>query len=284
MAQTDRHEVIAAKSRPSDNYDVDGWNAFYAEHPGFRRTLSAASSEGGEGTPGDGGEGAEPGQGEGAPSGASSPDYSFVPEKFLKDGAPDGEAFRNAYDELAAYRAQAEEAKAGLPEDAEGYAFDVPEGFEWPEGVPDEMKATFKFNPDDPDIPAVKAWAHENGVSQQGLNALASLMAQREARAVVEAAEFEATERKALGNDADSRLKTLERNLRSRLPGDLAEAIVSSAVSANAVRAIEKLLSGPGKQTTTPAPGPDLSKMTPFQKLEHANRLAHEAGRGSRRA
>jgi len=52
-----------ANQMPRDNYDVQGWNQFYAANPGFNRSVGADGDNGGEG--GEGGTGGEGGEGGG---------------------------------------------------------------------------------------------------------------------------------------------------------------------------------------------------------------------------
>ena len=104
-------------------------------------------------------------------------------------------------------------------------------------------------------------------------------MAGRELRSQTQAMETYQTEMKALGADAQSRIDTITRSLSSRLPADQAEALTGAAFSANAVKALEKLLSGPGGRASTPTTTVDTSKMTPLEKLNYANQQAANVGR-----
>ncbi len=66
---------------------------------------------------------------------SAAPDLSFLPEEYKgDDGAWNTEGFRADYDALVAFKAQTEEAKAGLPEKPEDLAFSIGDDFEFPEG------------------------------------------------------------------------------------------------------------------------------------------------------
>ena len=268
---------LSLKNPPADDYDRSAWLAFYEANPDMRRSAGAEATAdaASDGTSGDGGEGSTPDQG-GADGGAAAsdtpPDYSFIPEQFRTDDKPDPTAFRTAYDELAAFKAQTEEARGELPENADGYKFEIPEDFEVPEGL------AVAIDENDPDLPVIKDWAHQHGVNQAAVSELARIMAGRELRSQAQAMETYQTEMKALGADAQSRIDTITRSLSSRLPADQAEALTGAAFSANAVKALEKLLSGPGGRASTPTTTVDTSKMTPLQKINLANQQAAKDG------
>lgn len=268
------HPTPLEKMPPADDYDAESWRRYYEMNPGVRRAAgadAAQAADGGEsGTSGDGGEGSSRDQGGGDAGGAAPPDFSFVPEQFLKDGKPDGKAFRERFDELAAFEATTNEARSELPAKPEDYAFDIPDDFELPEGI------ELKIDPEDPDLPVLRSWAHENAVPQKAMNELAKIFAGRELRAQTGAMEEFNKEFAALGKDAQSRIDTIKRSLTARLPADQADALMGATFTAPAVKALEKLLSGPGGRATTPAATPDLDKMSPREMLAFANKQAEQ--------
>lgn len=215
-----------------------------------------------------------------------APDLAeFVPESYKsEDGAWDVARFRADYDDLTAFKAQAEEGRASLPEKPEDFEFGLPEGFELPEGFDAEGLAhvdadgnQVEFDPaslidsDDPDIPQIKALmhriAHGETDPQSALKEIAGLVVNRELRGVMDAQKAAAEERKALGPDAQSRISSLSRALKAKLPEAQATAVLDSISSAAALRGLEHLLNAAGK-TTAPAPqGKSLSEMSPMERL-----------------
>lgn len=223
-----------------------------------------------------------------APEVTGAVDLSFVPEQFkAQDGTPDPTAFRTAFDELATFKAQADEAAAALPQSAEDYAFAVPEGFEFPQGFNPavfqmpvmgedgkqvmengvaktrDMEPGDLINPDDPDLGDLKAIMHKHGAKPELLGELAGLLAKRELRGMVQAHDDAQAQRTALGANAQSRIDTVKRAISARLPADQATALMNDLTSADGVRAMEAILKT-STAPVSPAPGtkPDLDNMS----------------------
>ena len=203
----------------------------------------------------------------------NGPDFSFVPETFrTEDGKPDGGAFRSAYDELAAAKAIADEAAAAFPKTADEYPFAVPEDLKdlLPEGF--EPPEDFKLElTDDPDLPSLKALLHKHKVPPAAAEELANMLAAREIRGLHEAGKAHHEELQKLGANAQSRIDAVKRSVGAKVPQAEADALMADLTSADAIRAMEKVLTSgaPRPHTAASEQTADLSKMTPLQKIEH---------------
>ncbi len=186
------------------------------------------------------------------------------------DGTWDTDGYKAHVDGLAAFKAQADEAKAGLPEGPEGYEFGLPEDFALPEGfnaealshVDDngnkvEFDAASMINADDPDIPALQGILHDlaqgNLSHTDGMKKLAGMVVNRELRGVMEARAEAAKQIEALGPQAKARIDTMTRTLNASLPKEQADAMADAMTSADVLRGLETLMKKAGS-TTTPAP------------------------------
>lgn len=252
--------------RPTDPYDK-AWPAYRAQNPGIRLSLSAADPLDAGGDP---------------PAGEqpAAPDLSFIPESFKgEDGGYKVDDFKTHYDDLATFKAQADEARASLPETADGYAWSIPEDFAFLEGfnpadhkmpVLDEqgapvlgedgkpttrdMSASDMIDPKDPDLALLQGALHKHGANPALMGDLASIMANRELRGLMDAGKTAAAEKKALGPDAQSRMDVVQRSLSARLPAAQAAAVFQDITSADALRGIEAIIKAGGIKPSA-APG-----------------------------
>lgn len=206
---------------------------------------------------------------------------SFVPDSFKgEDGAYDTAKFRASYDELAAFKGQEDDRKALLPKEAADYAFALTEGHTWPEGF-DPAKFTTKdeqgnevqfdlsklIDAGDPDIPALQAVLHEIGAPKEAMGKIASIVANREMRAVLEGMATAEAEKKALGPEADARIRTVSHALKAKMPAEQAQALLDTITTANALRGFEALLKGVGSAVSSAPQKKDYSTMTPYEQL-----------------
>ena len=164
----------------------------------------------------------------------AAPDLSFIPENFKDEaGGYKVDDFKTHYGELASFKAQADEAKAALPETADGYAWALPEDYTFAEGfdpkshqVPvldddgnpvmengvaktRDYEPADMLDPKDPDLALLQGALHEHGADPALAGKLASIMANRELRGMMEAGKTAADEKKALGPDAQSRIEAM---------------------------------------------------------------------------
>lgn len=217
----------------------------------------------------------------------AAPDLSFIPDTFKdEDGGYKVDDYKAHVDGLAAFKAQADEAAAARPKEPGEYAWGLPDDYAFVEGfdpsahqVPvldDKGEPVIEngqpkmrdftgadlLDADDPDIPLLQAALHEAGAPSELTGKLASIMVNRELRGMMKAGETAAAEKKALGPEGQSRMDTVERSLKARLPADQANAIFEDITSADALRGIEAIL----KASTSPPPpapsGKDLDGMS----------------------
>jgi hypothetical protein len=214
-------------------------------------------------------------------TGGDAPDFGFVPETFKgEDGAYDTARFRTTFDELSAFKAQEDERAASLPKEPGDYGFSLAEDHQWPEGfdpakmvAKDEAGNDVAFDPsklfdaNDPDVSAVQAILHKHKAPPGMMSELASIMANREIRAVMkDDAIFEAEHRK-LGPEAQARINTLSRTLNSMLPKEQAKALLDSLTRADALRAAESLLKNSTRPVSPSSGQADLASMSIDERI-----------------
>ena len=166
-----------------------------------------------------------------------------LPETYKTDTGVDLEKLATDYKELAALKAEIEGKRAAVPEKPEDYALEFDEALKAPDGT------AFSIDDNDPLVPAARAWAKENGLTQdqfkslvktygeayiQGeINAEKLVTAEAETRRVAELA--------ALGKDATSRLDAVK-NWVIAQTGDNAEALLNGLGSSKAIKAVETIM------------------------------------------
>lgn len=204
----------------------------------------------------------------------AAPDYSWVPEQFMKDGKPDTAALRADWDAMTADKARLSE--RDIPTDAAGYELSLPEDLTF-EGMPEGFK--FEISQDEavkPLLDEMRSVLHKHQLPQEAASEFLGLMAKYQAYELASTAtQNEArytTEMAALGANANTRVSEVIRLLDAKLPKEQADGLKAAATSANGVRALEALLS-PSRVPSTPASpaGPDTANMTPRQKIDYAN-------------
>lgn len=156
-------------------------------------------------------------------------------------------------------------------------------------GAPDEYVAALsdeikeqgvELIDDDPMIEQAKAFAKEAGMNQEGFGKMINLYA------MAKLAESKATEESltadiaSLGDNADRRLNNLTQWANKNLPADLIEGFKDLAVSADAVQALEQIVSltrnaavQVNEATASPSVTEEELKAVQFAVDEHGNRL-----------
>lgn len=214
---------------------------------------------GGGGTPAP--DGAAPPASPGPDAGAA-PDYSFLPQEYVKDGKPDIDGFKTHLTSLEATKAQVDERNGAIPENADGYEFQLPDIDFKEMGLPDDFKV--ELNPDDeftgPLLKEFGAVLHQNGIPQTAAKDFLGLLAKYEAlshlRGHKEGEAAIAAQREALGPKAEARVADVQRLLEARLAPEEAKDLMGATLSANALKGLEKLMSsrGLGGGGTPPPP------------------------------
>lgn len=133
-----------------------------------------------------------------------------------------------------------------IPDDADGYQIPDIEGL-------DKTKVEAS-----PLVKALRAHALKHGLTQ---NAFAEVIADYGKQSQEISAAFQKEQIKALGPNAETRIKNLDRLLGKRLPADLAKALAESATTANSIKALERLMRS-GRATTGTAPTQDRETLT----------------------
>jgi len=239
-----------------------------------KRTLDAAD----EGNPG--GDDAAAAAAVALPAG---PDLSFIPESYHVEGKPDLAAFKAGYDELVSFKAQRDEAVAGIPESADGYEMTIPETIDFGDL---ELPEGFKFElSDDPAVAPLlgemRSMLHKHSLPKEAAGEFLGLMAKYQAIETAKGLAAYKAGRAELGASAQSRIDNVSRLLDAKLPANLSTALKGAATSADGVKALEKLLSPVGLQAPASQPsGVDTEKMTPTQRLEYANQQSFANNQG----
>lgn len=225
----------------------------------------------------------------------NTPDLSFIPDTFKgEDGAYKLDEFAAHVEGLSTFKADTEAARAALPQNADGYSWGVAEDYAFPEGfdpsafkqpvLGDDGKAkigadgqpeTRDLSPadllsaDDEDLPALRELMHSHGVKPEVMTGLAGILVGRELRQMQAAGDAAAEQKKLLGPDADNRISVVTRSVEAQLPAAEAKAVLDSITSADALRAIEKLVGGKVRPPA-PAPGnkPDLESMSAKEMIQ----------------
>lgn len=198
----------------------------------------------------------------------AGPDLSFIPADFHVDGKPDLTRFAAHYQETVAERARLAEQHV-VPD---AYDFSLPTDLTF-EGVPDGFDPGLDTS--SPLFGELGNVLKEIGAPAETAGKLTGLLAQFEAQKA--AADYAAWEQdmKQLGSPEQvaARAGDVQRKLETIVPKAQAEALFSGPrISADGIRALEKLITGRSLSAPAPTPStPDLSAMTPAQKLDYAN-------------
>jgi hypothetical protein len=175
--------------------------------------------------------------------------------------------------------------RAQMPATAGDYSLTLPQDFEFPPGV-----SEFKFETENPStmalLGAAKEFAHTHGLDQPAFSKLLSLYAQSrmdEDRRFSEARKGEIAK---LGSGAITRIDAMNTFLVSQLGSELAGELRKTIFTANAVRAIERLMRnyvGQGVGGNIGAgrdgggAGPERVSDAEYQKMSYTEKQAYAA-------
>ena len=147
-------------------------------------------------------------------------------------------------------------------------------------GLSEEVKEKgVELQEDHPLLGQAQEFAKELGMNQQGFTKMLDLLATYELHQATSAQEAAAEEIKSLGDNADRRINNLNMWASRNLPEDLVDGFKDMAISADAVKALEQIVSmtrGAAMQPDNAAPTTtitqeELTKMQ-FEKDENGNR------------
>lgn len=206
---------------------------------------------------------------------------AVLPETYkAEDGSWKTDDFKADYDGLVSFKAQAEEARAAIPEKPEDYAWVLPEDHQMPEGFDPsnhmrkdeqgndiEFKASDMLNSDDPDLPLLQAALHEAGAPPALMGKIASILVNREVRETTAMVSRAAEEMKLLGPQGEARKSTVEREVKARMPAEQASAVLDAVTSADALRGLEALLKASKAPPSPAGGGKDFSSMSVDERL-----------------
>jgi hypothetical protein len=199
------------------------------------------------------------------------PDLSWMPEDYRKDGAPDFDAFRTHYEDMAASLSVLSENQPQVPETPDAYEFAAPEEIDFGDiQAPDWFK--FEVDNDNALWGEVRNWMHEMKMPAEASQGLVSMLAKYEAMKASEADATVKQEMESLGQGSVARIQKIQRTIETRVRGEKQRnALLQSLTSADAVRALEELISGPSSiNTSATPPGANTEGLTGFRRLQAA--------------
>jgi hypothetical protein len=193
-------------------------------------------------------------------------------------GEPKVDEIARTLSELRTFKAEADAAAQGVPEDPKQYEIGLPEGFELPEGADG-----WEPLPDDhPVVEMARKVAHELKLDQTGFKKLVALKAQADIHEEQFFNTRMAEERAKLGDRGPARVESAQNWLKGRI-GQKAEALYPMLSTAAQVEAIEDLM----RQFRTggappPSAGgrdggadkPDISELKGAERIHAARQLA----------
>jgi hypothetical protein len=200
----------------------------------------------------------------------TGPDLSFIPADYHVDGKPDVAKFAAHYQETIAEQARTAEQKAAVPE---AYEFAIPADLKF-EGLPADY--ALELDTADPLFGELGGVLKQLGAPAEAAGKLTGLLAKYQAGK--DAADYAAWQKDmaqlGTADQQAARSQDVLRKLETLLPADQAKALFSGdRISADGIRALEKLLSGRGMSAPPASPqGQDIENLTPMQKLQLANR------------
>lgn len=216
---------------------------------------------------------ADPGQ---APE---PPDFSWVPEAYKTDDGHDFTKLREDYDAGMAAKAQLDERAGTIPEDASGYEFAIPETVDFSdiEGLPENftVQALTDSEVFKPLFDQLGEVMLKHGAPTEMAGEMMGLLARYKATEVADGMKSAKAELEKVPN-WESRLSTVGRALDARLPAEHATALKGSIHSADALKALEKLVSPGGAKTSPPSPAASgLNDVNdPYERLKRARGAA----------
>lgn len=184
--------------------------------------------------------GKEAGGAEGAAAAAAGVRPDGLPDEFW-----DAATGLKAGDLASAYRdlvAKDAERTADVPGEAEAYNLALPDGFELPKGIEIEIKA------DDPLWADFQSLGKKHGLNKGAFSEFVGAFAKYQAEAQQADINDYVAQKTALGANADTRIKAAADWMGANLPKSEADALGGALISAEGVKAIERIIglkSGP---------------------------------------
>jgi len=220
------------------------------------------------------------GQSPGALAVASPSRPEGLPEQFwdAETGSVKFEDLGKSYNELSAFKAQADSLRAAAPETPDGYAFRVPDSVKLPDGY------TFVANPDDPLVSLGRQVAHRAGLDQSGFDDLVKMYAEHQTGQAQQLETWKGEQVKALGPQGPQRVAAVKQYLTAVAGAAVLPVFDFVLDTKSGVEAIERLMRhansggvpsyGQSGRESGAAPELDRSKMTPAERFHFADRGA----------
>lgn len=208
----------------------------------------------------------------------AEPDFSFVGDDYRSDDGVNWEGFASHYHDLSADAARRAEEQAEIPESPDGYELALPEDMDFGDlELPEDFSLALKTDDEmlAPVFDEMRGLMHELGARPEHVQKAMGLIAKYEAANFSRAFASVNAEQKAMGPGAEARIASVKRSLESKLPAEMAEAVMGLTANANALRGLEKLLMP--RQASTPITQPqkgNLEGLSGFDLLRAARETA----------
>ena len=141
-------------------------------------------------------------------------------------------------------------------------------------------EAGFEINADDPLVESAMQFAKDSNMSQEGFNGMVELYAMQQLAEAKADQEYREGQLKALGANADSRVKNVNEWVHKNLDPELVGGLEQTLTTAESVKAIEKLIS------MTKGGSVDVDNSTPasYASMEEVQKMQFEKdSNGNRR-
>lgn len=211
-----------------------------------------------------------------APTKAERPAY--VPEKYWNTEKAEVRAddFTRDFNDLSAFKAEADVRKNSLPAAPDKYEIKLPEGFKPPEGM------EFQFNADDPALAQARALAHAKGWSQQDFSEALGIFASTKIGELQSINTAKQAEMNKLGSTGPQRIDAIETWFKAKI-GDKANVLVQTlknfpvAANVEALEGVIRLFSTQGGTTFSQSGrdgGDDKGEIAGYDGMSFAQRRA----------
>jgi len=239
---------------------------------------SSSSSSGQQQSQASAAQGAASDQGQSQAQSSAPQRPAYIPEKYwsAEKGEVLADNFTRDFNDLSAFKAEADVRKSTLPASPDKYEIKLPEGFKPPEGM------AFEFNADDPALAQARTLAHQKGWSQQDFSEALGIFASTKVAELQQTNTAREAELAKLGTTGPQRIDAIETWLKAKV-GDKAAIAISTLksfpVAAN-VEMFESIIRAFSSQGGTTFDqrhregGDDKGAIPGYEKMSFAQRRA----------
>lgn len=219
-----------------------------------------------------------------APDGSTPPAEGNAPNPEGNTPPDEGSKFEFVLDK---YRTDDRTEQQSLEEQAKGYG-ELQSKFGSFTGAPEAYEITLsdeivekgiEIDSEDPLLVRAMEFAKETNMSQEGFNQMVNLHVENQLAEQQALSEVKASEFKGLGNNAQSRIDSVNSFIGANFDGEMVAAIQGMATSAESISAIEALIArsrstpvAPEGGESTPSVTADEIKAMQFEKDANGNR------------